>query len=754
MPKPPIARLILAASWSLGVAAAASACGDDVFDPVESGQEHNDASSQDASESDDIFSRDIGVDTPDAADGDASVDANLPDVGDTSGLDDAADARADVSEPAPIVPGRVTIRRLNRLEYNNTVRDLFGTDLRPADSFPEDDLGYGFDNNGDVLSTSLLHAEFYLGAAEALVAESLSRPDDRTIELSLEAELIGSTVGAASGSAWNLWSNGEITTQVDFVRDGTYTIAIEAFGTVAGGVAPQMLVLLDGIVLADAFVVGDRTTPDRVEFDVVVEAGRRTLSVEFTNDFYDPDAGEDRNLYVDRLHVAGPSELPSPNPRRATWIFCEPAADGADRCTFEILDAIATRAWRRPATADEVERLRELAQSVLPADDIETGIEVAFVGALMSPHFLYRPELAPDLASPEPHALDDFALASRLSYFLWASMPDEQLLELAAAGALNNDLEIDRQVRRMLRDERAWGFVEGFAAQWLPIRALESASPDYAFFPDFDETLREAMRREMELFVWHILLEDRPIEEVLEADYTFVNERLAAHYQLDPASLADIDLGSAAIAALEGWYRVPHAAGRRGALGQAGLLTALSYPTRTSPVKRGKWIMTNLLCETPAPPPPGVESIDGNEELDGLPIRERMEIHREDPVCFSCHVIMDPLGFGLEHFDATGVWRNEDLGAPVDASGDLPDGRSFYGQAELAEVLADDPEYLDCFARQVSTWALGRGPTRYDAPIRAAILAEFEASPRRLSDMLSLVARSPAFTMRTPEVAE
>jgi len=463
-------------------------------------------------------------------------------------------------------PGRVTIRRLNRAEYNNTIRDLVGISFQPADDFPQDDVGYGFDNIGDVLSLPPLLMEKYLAAAEKITEKALSSPEAR------------------------------------------------------------------------------------------------------------------KRVFI----------VPTQNEESAR----------------QILERFASRAYRRSLRGDELRRLmRFVEMAEKNRDGFETGIGLAMQAVLVSPHFLFRVEIDPKPDDPKAiHPISHYELASRLSYFLWSSMPDDELFELARKKTLREPDVLEKQVRRMLKDSRARALVDNFAGQWLQTRNLRDFKPDPDLFPSFDDKLRSSMLRETELFFENVLREDRSILDFIDADYTFVNERLAKHYGLSGVKG-------------EQFRRVSLTGTPRGGiLTQAAVLAVTSNPTRTSPVKRGKWILDNILGTPPPPPPPGVEELkdDKQAELSGS-LRQRMEQHRANPSCASCHQRMDPLGFGFENFDAIGAWRSREGKHAIDPAGTLPNGQSFQGPSELRAILKTRQDaFARCLGEKLLTYALGRGVERYD----------------------------------------
>lgn len=671
-------------------------------------------------------------------------------------LDNVGDAGSDADptgeNPAALCadPGRVTLRRLTRLHYDNTVRDLLGTDLQPARSFPEDDIGYGFDNIGDVLSVSPLHVESYEAAARLLVESVLKRgvePQSRVFE----AEVVGSDVGAAHrGEAWNLWSNGEIVVDLDLPDVGEYVLRVRAGAQQAGPEPARMTVGFDRQEVATFDVRADQNAMEIYEHRLRSEGGAHSVSVAFINDYYMPDDPDrnnrDRNLIVDWIEVDGPYGAPAPDSaQRARVMVCEPAGGADAECARQVVTAFARRAWRRPLADDEVDRLMGLVQlAVDEGDHVEVGIQIAVQAVLLSPHFLYRVELDADPESTTPHPLTDHELATRLSYFIWGSTPDEGLLAAADTGRLSDPEVLAEQVDRLLADPRSLNLVDDFADQWLFIRAMHDVAPDYNYFPSFDDELRASMITEARLFFRAFLEGNRPVTDALDADFTFIDARLAEHY--------GIALEGAEPAAEPGFFRVSLDGTERGGLLTLGsVLTVTSFPTRTSPVKRGKWVLEQILCAPPPAPPPGVENLPA--EVDGsASLRRRLEQHRADPACNTCHKLMDPIGLGMENFDAIGTFRTEDADLPVDASGVMPDGTEFEGVLALQQIIKDDPRLTKCFTQKMMTYALGRGVEREDACAVNGIAAALPGAP--LQDVVHALTQSPQFTMRRGEGGE
>ena len=594
-------------------------------------------------------------------------------------------------------PGRVTLHRLNRAEYNNTVHDLLGTSLRPADDFPSDDRGYGFDNVADSLTLSPLQVELYDRAAESLIEDAFNTTIPSTRQRG-ELETIGGTVGGADGEGWLFYSNGTATVPIDVKTAGTYRISVRAGEQHAGPDFSKMTVRVGSNPVQTYDVSAPRTMPAVYEVQQTLAVGAQNVVVAFTNDYYMN--GEDRNLWVDYVEVTGPIGATLPDTgKRDRIVICDPDADG---CIAKILRAFARRAWRRVPTDAEIDKLVELA-AVADGEPAETKLKLALRGVLVSPSFVFRVELDKDPGTRVPHAVSDFELASRLSYFVWSSMPDDTLLDLAEAGKLHGDLAA--QLDRMLADPKAAAFADNFAGQWLFTRALGDHVPDYATYPDYDAQLEAAMRAETQRYFRAFLEENLPMDQFLVGDFTYVNDRLAKHYGLPlPGSN---DLVRVSLAGTE----------RLGLLTQGSVLTVTSHPRRTSPVKRGKWLLDQILCAPPPQPPPGVEGLIETEMQSGteMTVRQRLEKHRENEYCASCHNTIDPLGFGLENFDGIGAWRTKEGNLDVDASGVLPDGKTFKNARELAQILAADPRVYRCMVEKLYTYALGKPPVSNDA---------------------------------------
>lgn len=619
-------------------------------------------------------------------------------------------------------PGRVTLRRLNRSEYDATVRDLLGDTTRPAKDFPADDFGRGFDNLGEVLSTSELLVEKWSMAAEKLTKAVL----DAELVAGQTTRVVGDAMTASTGSsagagAWNLFSNGTLSTQVMFATTGTFTFTVRAYQQAAGPDAARMRLSLDGTMVQEYTV--SATAPASFTAMRMVTAGPHQVTVEFLNDYYMAPA--DRNLIVEFIEVTRPGAVTQP--ANAKLLFCDP--NGGDACVRDVLSRFARRAWRRPVAQAEVDKLFALVTLARTnGDPVRVGLELAVQAVLMSPNFLYRPELGP---VGQVTALSPHELATRLSYFLWSSMPDTQLDQLADDGTLS--AQLGPQVTRMLQDPKASAFVQSFAGSWLWSRAIA----DKALVTD---AMKAAQQEEVHRFFEAFVREDHSALDLLGASFTFVNDPLAAHYGLAaPGTGATLT-------------RVTVDGTQRGTLlGQAAPLTVTSHDSHTNPVKRGKWVLSQLLCAEPPPPPANVPAFTPDPNA-MKSLREQMEAHRTNPACAACHASMDPLGFGMENYDHLGKWRTTDeAGFAIDTFGKLPDGRTFNSPAELSSVLKADAKFPRCLTEQLFIYGLGRDVTPLDKCRLTAAAESFKTGGYRLPALITELVSSPSFTQREGE---
>ncbi len=640
-----------------------------------------------------------------------------------------APVEEDVCRPAAVDVGRVTIRRLNRFEYDSTVRDLLGDTTQPARDFPADDYGHGFDNQGDVLSTAPLLVEKYDAAALKLVQTALAAEYRPGFTRRLDATAMTASTGSAAGSAWNLYSNGTLQGEVTVPSAGAYTLNVRAYEQAAGPDRAQMSLLVDGVAQGAAVnVAATSAAPQTYSRQVTLTAGTHRIGAAFLNDYYQ--APDDRNLLVEWVELSRPA-TGTPG---GTLLTCDPVSGGA-ACVRSILSSFGRKAWRRPLTDLELTRLGALVTlAQTEGDDVQQGLELALHAVLLSPNFLFRVEQD---VSTQPRALDDHELAARLSYFLWGSMPDAELARAADRGTLRAELQT--QVRRMLDDPKADALATQFAGNWLWSRAVPATSPDPTLFPTLTPTLKAAMQQQTTAYFRTFYREERSALELLTGSDTFLNDDLARHYGLPLP-------GSSTLTRV---LNVP--VERRGLLGHAGVLTVTSQPNRTSPVKRGKWVMTQLLCMEPPPPPANVEAFVPQSTPTGS-LRQQFEAHRAKPECAGCHAMMDPIGFGLENYDAVGRYRTQDSGGfAIDSTGTLFDGRAFSGPTELAATLSADPKLADCMARQLFTYALGRAPEKTDRCALKNMTDAFTQNGHRLPALIEALVTSDPFTQRRGE---
>lgn len=687
---------------------------------------------------------------------------------------------------APSNPGRVTMRRLNRNEYNNTIRDLMGIDFTPAEDFPADDIGHGFDNIGDVLSLSPLLMDRYLAASESIVERAIMPnppPPSKRWQHAKYCEPAGQTVPMDefrpiinSGNADPI-RTGPIHTPYDLKR-GDYVFRARVYATrgdqsdrpvkvavllhqpnlTAATVEESRVLSGDALDALKPFRVvsvldvtaRDEQSAQTLEVPLEIATGSTRMALAM----FRPDDGESMStLHIQHLALEGPMDM---RPESHHRLLGTGEMNAAERTRF-VIERFTKRAFRRPPTAQELERLIGLSQTLISrGESWESAMQLVFQAILVSPKFLFRVELDENPTRPGTTPLDSHQLASRLSYFLWSTMPDERLMELADSGKLEEQL--DEVIDRMLADPRSDQFVENFALQWLQVKRLVSLKPDPTLFPSFNEELKNAMLMETKLFFTAIMREDRSLLELLNADFTYVNKALAAHYGLS------IDAKSVRIAggSADPWrdhirdgtsdfFRVTldSNSARGGLLSQASVLTVTSNPTRTSPVKRGRWVLEQILGQPPPPPPPDVPELEEQKEKLTGSLREKMEQHRANPACASCHARMDPIGFAFENFDAIGRYRDKDGEFAIISSGTLPGQGDFNGPNDLKRLLLEDEStFVKSFTEKMLTYALGRGLEPYDRPSVKRIVQEVEGLGFRFSSLVKALVKSEPFRMR------
>lgn len=635
-------------------------------------------------------------------------------------------------------PGRVTVRRLNRAEYNNTVRDLLGVTFTPADSFPSDDVGYGFDNMGDVLSLSPLLMEKYLDAAEQVTEQALPMISPESLREKFGLNDLNAESSRRDGEFWSFPSAGRATLKYNAQFSGQHVIRIRAQADQAGDEPARMQLELDGKAVHTWDIRGNRR-PDVYEHPLHLTTGEHRISARFINDYYVKNKA-DRNLYIGRFEVQSPAPADLVD-RVSKFVSARPDKDTTvSHAAEQVLRPFIERAFRRRATAEEVQQFVSIVEAIVnDGESYDFAVRLAVQAVLVSPSFLFRVEF--DQKPDDPHSereVSDFELASRLSYFLWSSMPDDELFRLAREGKLKEKVTLSAQVKRMLKDQKSQALVDNFAEQWLNLRMLDEVVPDPKLFADFDDRLRQDMKHETLLLFAEVMKQDRSVLDFLDADFTFINERLARHYGMEGVRGDAFQQVS-----LKGFPRA-------GVLTHASILTITSNPDRTSPVKRGKWILENILGKEPPPPPPGVPELEETQtSAPNASLREQLEKHRADPGCASCHTTMDALGFGFENFDAIGVWRDKDGTHAIDSSGVLPSGEKFNGPVELVQILkARKDKFSRALAEKMLTYALGRGLSYYDRCAVDDILKQLSQNNYRFSEMILGIVHSKPFLKR------
>ena len=639
-------------------------------------------------------------------------------------------------------PGHVTLRRLNRTEYENTIRDLLGVKAEVTDILPLDDSGYGFDNIGDVLTLSPLHMERYLEAAEVALNMAVDLSPPKFPEMEIQGQQLKGA-GSRSGSALMLASNGEATAYRKIENGGKFKFTVTARADAAGDEAAKMELKVNDQSVRIWDVSDDNGAT--YETELSLEKGKSAkVTVGFLNDFYDPAQPEgrrDRNLLVENVAIEGPIDG---NPLQRSGahrrIFTERKdGDSDESYMISVLKPFMERAFRRPLLPGEAERyLIFLTNAKSQDESVEYAIRQSLAAVLVSPSFLFREEPTVTNTAEGKSLIDEHALATRLSYFLWSSMPDKQLRELADKGQLRKNLHTE--IKRMVESDKSEAFVKNFVGQWLQLRDMESVTPHDRVYNDFDGNTARDLRKETESLVEHVMDENLPIRTLLSADFTFINERLAKHYGIHGVKGDEFRMVS-----LKGTPR-------RGLLGQGAFLTLTSHSTRTSPVLRGKYILENLLNTPPPPAPPNVPALPEKRKhgKDSLTLRQELEAHRKDPACASCHALMDPIGFGLENFDGVGRWRTEDRGKPLDVADKLVTGQKFATFEEMRDIFIN--EFTDEFHRAVAvkmlTYALGRGVEYYDRPAIDEIVLKAGKDDGRFLAWITAIAESVPFQYR------
>jgi len=689
-----------------------------------------------------------------------------PDVATYHSTASTLEAELDQAAAANPNPGKLPLfHRLTHTEYQNAIRDLLALDHPPQEMdfsllLPPDNSSSGFDNIADLLFVSPSIMERYLDTADKISRLAVGDPK---IPVMINIHRVPAEQPQdARVDELSFGTRGGLAIHSDFPVDGDYVIKVELVS--AAHLSEQLEITVDGerVLLSTVPAFRGRGGLKPMEFRVPVKAGPRLVGVTFLQrsearneqTLRPPTSGKglwigvpaDAEPLLSSVTISGPFDVTGPGdtPSRRRIFVCRPASENPaveTACAKRIIATLERRAYRRPVTTADVDTLLPFYQAGRKEAGFDGGIQQALERLLVSPQFLFRIERdASNLAEGTPYRISDLELASRLSFFLWSSIPDDELLDLASSGKLKDPLVLEQQTRRMLMDPRSESLATNFASQWLFLKDIEAKRPDVILFPDFDEALRSALERETELFLGSILREDRSVLDLLTANYTYVNDRLAKHY---------------GIPNIEGSYfrriTFPEGSMRGGLLGQGSILTLTSYSTRTSPVVRGKWVLQNLLSSPPPPPPANIPALktEGSEPGKTLSMRAAMLQHRANPACASCHARMDPIGFAMEHFDAVGRWRDTDGGAAIDASGVFPDGSKFEGMAGLKKALLAQPEnFASTVAEKLLMYALGRNLQYYDEPAVRAIVHDAAKNNYRFSSFVLGVVKSFPFRMR------
>lgn len=698
------------------------------------------------------------------------LDARHLDTGTRDVLASWLESELDEHAAANPNPGRPALHRLNRTEYGNAIRDLLGIAVDVESLLPGDAASYGFDNIAGSLVTSPVLLERYVAAAGKISRLAVGNPNQPASQTRYVGPPRLTQRGHTDGLPFG--TRGGMLVDHFFPLDAEYEIRFDMVnegGTVFGmnnARGEQLEFILDQERI-ELFDLDDYEHAEGVKMRVPIRAGTRSIGAAFLRrnhapvedllnpieaSLFEPSIGADPNwtfvLHLDSITITGPYQPVGPGDTvsRGRIFTCRPeTVDEEEACASRIVSSLAQRAYRRPSNAEDLEVLMGFFHEGRENGNFDAGIQMALRRILASPEFIFRFEPDPeDLDPGGSFAIGDLELASRLSFFLWSSIPDEELLGIAGQGRLREPDVLEDQVQRMLADSRSAALVDNFAGQWLYLRNLDNAGGDHLRFPDFDENLRQALKRETELFFESIVREDRNVIDLLTASDTFLNERLAKHYGIPDiygSHFRRVTLG-------------PEHDYRTGLLGKGSILMVTSYPNRTSPVQRGKWILENILGAPVPTPPPNVPELEDDAAPgdESLSVRALMEAHRTNPVCASCHQIMDPIGFSLENFDAIGGWRDRDDGNPIDASGVLVDGTVMEGPAGLREAIAGyQHQFVTNMTERLLTYALGRGLDYYDMPLVRSIAREAARNEYRFSSLVLGIIGSDAFQMRAAE---
>ena len=687
-----------------------------------------------------------GADASEDASGE--VDGENP-TNDAGAPQDAEGSIYTQPEAAPVEPG-VSLRRLDRLAYNNIIRDLFGLETRPADVFPADPPAFGYDNISDHLSISPLWMEYFAQASEQIAKDVFAPETSAPFKVRMEAESLDAPDESFpyAGVGVGLYSLYPLTATVNVPEDGTYLFEVLAWREKlywTGNIAPTLALVIDGETVGEFSVLTDAETAETLSVSQALTAGSHTFSVRVMN----PQSDLDQELgfsgvvvAVDWFEVSSTEVLVVTPSVKESVIICSPEESSVEDCGRLTLKTLLRRLWRRPATDDEVDRLLVFVSDTVEAGEgFDAGVQLALEAALLSPHFLFLVELPPEDA-PESLALDGYQLAARLAHFLWSSIPDDTLDEVSDGGGLTSEDALIAQAERMLDDPKAAALFDNLADQWLLARKVETIQPNLAVFDEFDDELRRSMAEEVRQFFRSFLDPERTLFDLLTSTDLYIDDVLAQHYGLPAVGPGFVHLKE-------------HGAPRGGVLRQAGVLAANSHPYRTSPTRRGQWILEKLLCTEIGAPPPGqglfFDPTRLNEDVTETP---QLLLHFTDPTCAACHVMMDPLGLAMENYDAIGRWRDVDQGLFEELEMVFDADDILWSTEQVIDKVANDPDFVRCVVWQVYTYALGRAPLPSDEAVIDGLVEQLPEIDYSLRGLMVRIVASAPFRERLPESTE
>ena len=650
--------------------------------------------------------------------------------------------------PTPqLISKKMTARRLNKRQYKNTVRDLLGIQSEIADIFPDDDFGNGFDRMGDVLSLSPLQFELYQKSAQQLANAVVYKNELKVKSYELTADKFDSSDGQFQGTVFNLWATGSAITVFNIHNKGTYDFTFHYSSQPAGDDPAQFLVFINGKQTGPYSSSMLKDDKQKIELSVPLNQGANYITVEFINDFYNPATKEDRNLLLGDILLNGPINSSSnilKQKNDSEFISCDYSSDTSNQCVKKIIHQFAKKSWRRALSDTELKQLLTFYQSITSQthSSKQYALSATFELILSSANFIFQIEPIAEISSGVNQALDDYAIASRLSYFLWDSMPDTQLFELAKNKQLHAPVILETQIKRMLQNDKSSALLEGFFGQWLLLNALDSHWVDTSLFPKFKKGLKKQLIKETQLLLLDYINSNESFKNILTNNYTYANNFLANYYGFKGDFTKEFSKVT-----LDNYPE------RWGLLSQASLLTVTSHPNTSSVVKRGKWVMSNFLCQDPPPPPPGVEGIADTIKIEAKTLREQMQLHASTPQCKGCHVIMDAIGFAFEQYDAIGQFRTHYsngliVDELIDSTGSikiLGKNKKFNNASDLAFIIKEDIRFETCVAKKLYSYALSSGITANDELFIKDIVKNWQLTNGSFTQLVNSIVKSDAF---------